>query len=186
MPHSSNFKNGIQSAPIMFKKPAFWILFALVSAAAALFALKNFSKTFPLVSIDIRMDRQAALQTARELARKYEWPPAEFDQAASFSVDQQVQNFVELEGGGKDALRRMIVEHTYAPYSWLVRNFREEDTHESSVRFTPEGTPYGFTLHLPEQEKGASIGSSEAREIAERAAVNDWKVDLAKYPLAES
>ena len=81
----------------MLRKPAFWLLFGLISAGAALYALRNFSVAFPLVSVDIRMDRRAALEAARTLAARYAWPPATFDQAASFGVDQQVQNFVELE-----------------------------------------------------------------------------------------
>jgi len=170
----------------MLRKPAFWIVFAVVSAAAAEYSLKNFSKAFPLVSVDIRMDRKAALNTARSLATQYGWPPSPFDQAASFGVDQEVQNFVELEGGGKDALRRMISEHTYAPYTWTVRNFKEGDTHEANVRFMPEGEPYGFTIRIPENEKGASLTPEAARTIAEESARNDWKVDFSKYPLAES
>src|SRR3954470_13256399 len=136
----------------MFRKPVFWIVFAALSAAAALFALKNFSAVFPLVSVDIRMDRKAALTSAGELAAKHAWPPAGFQQAASFSLDQDVQNFVELEGGGKEALSRMIADHTYAPYTWFVRHFKENDAHEVTLRFTPEGDPYGFKLKIPEDE----------------------------------
>src|SRR5215467_5122624 len=116
----------------MFRKPAFWLVFGLISAAAALYALKNFSVAFPLVSVDIHMDRTTALATARTLAARFSWPPQKYDQAASFGVDQEVQNFVELEGGGKDALRRMIADHTFAPYTWTVRNFKESDTHEAA------------------------------------------------------
>jgi hypothetical protein len=170
----------------MLRRPAFWILFALVSLGAAVYALKHFARAFPLVSVDIRMDRNAALDAARELARKHAWQPADSEQAASFSADQDAQNFIELEGGGKEALGRIIAEHTYAPYLWHVRNFKEADAHEAALRFTPEGQPYGFQLHIPEQDKGAALDSDAARAIAERAAVDDWHVDLAKYPLAES
>src|SRR5215831_8196221 len=114
----------------MFRKPAFWLVFGLISALAALYALRNFSVAFPLVSVDIRMDRSRALDTARTMAARYGWPPARFDQAASFGVDQEVQNFVELEGGGKAALRQMIADRTYAPYTWTVRNFKQGDAHE--------------------------------------------------------
>jgi hypothetical protein len=170
----------------MFRKPAFWLVFGLISAAAALYALRNFSVAFPLVSVDIHMDRTTALATARTMAARYAWPPKEFNQAASFGGDPEVQNFVELEGGGKDALRRMIVDHTYAPYTWTVRNFKEGDAHEVEVSFTPEGDPFGFAVRLPENEKGASLDAAQARSIAEHVAVEDWHVDLSKYPLVES
>src|SRR3954452_22847479 len=166
----------------MFRKPAFWILFALVSVGAAFFAWKNFSATFPVVSLDIQMDRKAALDSARVLAGKYSWQPAAGDQAASFRVDQEVQNFIELEGGGKDALRRIIADGTFQPYTWLVRNFKEGDAHESLVRFTPKGDPYGFVVKIPERDAGASLQAGEARAIAERTAVDEWHADLSKYP----
>src|SRR5215831_1314843 len=170
----------------MFRKPAFWLVFGLISALSALYVVRNFSVAFPLVSVDIRMDRSTALATARTEAARFAWPPKTYDQAASFGVDQEVQNFVELEGGGKDALRRMIAEHTYAPYTWTVRNFKEGDTHEVAVRFTPEGDPFGFVIRLPESEKGAALSAAAARAIAERRATEDWHVDFSKYPLAES
>ena len=170
----------------MLKKPAFWLVFGLISALAAGYALRNFAVAFPLVSVDIRMDRSRALATARTMAVRYSWPPASADQAASFGVDQDVQNFVELEGGGKDALRQMIANRTYAPYTWTVRNFKEGDAHESAVRFTPEGDPFGFDVRLPESEKGPSLDAAAARAIAERAATDEWHVDFSKYPLAES
>src|SRR6267143_383255 len=85
----------------MLRKPAFWILFFLVSAAAAVFTITNFSTAFPLISVDVRMNRDGALTTARSLAEERGWPPGGFDQAAEFSGDQETQNFIELVGGDK-------------------------------------------------------------------------------------
>ena len=42
-----------------------------------------------------------AVRLARQLAETRGWGPADFRQAASFSVDRRVQNFIELEAGGK-------------------------------------------------------------------------------------
>ena len=53
----------------MTRKPLFWILFVIVSAAALAFAIPNFSKAVPLISLDLRMNRPAALAAARDLAR---------------------------------------------------------------------------------------------------------------------
>src|SRR5215510_6711066 len=99
----------------MLRRPAFWIVFILLSVAAAIFTFRNFSAAFPLVSIDLRMDRAQALQSARMLAEKYSWPPMGFDMAAEFSGDQEVQNFIELEGGGKPELARILKNRIYAP-----------------------------------------------------------------------
>jgi hypothetical protein len=170
----------------MLRRPVFWIVFIAFSLAAAVFTFKNFSTAFPLVSIDLQMDRKDALREARLLALKYAWPPNGFDQAAEFTAEQEVQNFIELEGGGKPELSRILKEKIYAPYTWRVRHFKESDAHEALVRFTPEGEPYGFAVKLPDQDKGASIPASEAQQIAETAAKTDWMIDFSRYKLVES
>src|SRR4051812_48641462 len=170
----------------MLRRPAFWIVFIAFSIASAIFTFKYFSTAFPLVSIDLQMDRADALRTARALAEKNNWPSRGFDQAAEFSADQEVQNFIELEGGGKPELGRILKEKIFAPYTWRVRQFKEGDAHETVVRFTPEGNPYGFVVKLPEKEKGASRTVAEAQRIAEDNARNDWKIDFGRYQLVES
>jgi hypothetical protein len=179
-------RHGCVLESAMHRRPVFWAVFIAVSIAAAAFTLKNFSAAFPLVSIDLRMDRTGALASARTLAEKYMWPPAIFDDAAEFGADQEVQNFIELEGGGKPELGRILKEKIFAPYTWRVRHFKEADAHETLLRFTPDGEPYGFRVKLPDQEKGESKTVEEARQIAEAAAQNEWHVDFARYALAES
>ncbi len=44
----------------MFRKPWFWIAFTLIAAGCLAFAITNFSRAFPLVSLDLRMDRSTA------------------------------------------------------------------------------------------------------------------------------
>src|SRR5215831_10868146 len=170
----------------MLRRPLFWIVFAAFSLAAAVFTFKYFSTAFPLVSIDLQMNRQQALGAAAGFAQKYGWPPEGFRQAAEFNTDQEVQNFIELEGGGKPELRRILKQKIFAPYTWVVRHFKEGDAHETLIRFTPEGQPYGFHVKLPDQEKGASKRAAEARQIAEDSAKADWNIDFGRYQLAES
>src|SRR3954471_17437065 len=115
----------------MLRRPLFWIVFVVLSAAAALFTFKNFSAAFPLVSIDLKMNREDALRAAEK--------PAGWDEAAEFGADQEVQNFIELEGGGKPELARILKQKLFAPYTWRVRHFKEGDPHETLFLFTPEG-----------------------------------------------
>ncbi len=171
----------------MSKRPAFWIVFLLVSALAVAFAVANFPRAFTIVSLDVRMDRAAALREAGSLATLHRWAPAgACRQAASFGVDDTVQTFVELAGGGKDAFRRMLDRGLYAAYAWKVRRFREGQTDETMVRFTPAGRPYGFVEKLREDAPGASLPQAEARRIAEEQASRDWHVDLSAYAPAEA
>ena len=73
---------------------------------------------------------RAALRAARTLAEQDQWgPEGRFRQAASFSVDDTVQTFVELAGGGKEAFRQMLDRGLYSAYTWRVRHFREGEAH---------------------------------------------------------
>jgi membrane protease YdiL (CAAX protease family) len=139
----------------MFRKPIFWLALSAASIGAVIFTVKYFSEAFPIVTLDLQMNREQALEAARQLAEKNDWKPAGFKQAASFRLDQEVQNFVELEGGGKEAFARMLKDSLYSPYTWRVRHFKEGETHETLIRFTPKGEPYGFVQKLPEKSGSA-------------------------------
>ena len=146
------------------RKPAFWIAFALLSLAAVFVGVRYFPKAFSIVALDITMDRGRALDEARAIAARERLGPADFSQAASFSGDQEAQTFVELEGGGKDTFTRMLRDNLYAAYSWRVRHFKEGETNESTIRFTPDGRPYGFEEKLKEDAPGAALDAAAARD----------------------
>jgi hypothetical protein len=169
----------------MTRRPAFWIVFALASIGSAIVAYRLFPRAFPIVSLDIRMDREAALREARRLADGQHLGPSGYRQAASFELDEDVQTFVELEGGGKDAFARLMRDRLYAPYTWRVRHFKERETNETTIRFEPDGTPYGFTEHLSEDAPGTTIAADEARRVAESTASTVWHADLSPYQLVE-
>lgn len=167
------------------KKPAFWIVLTLAAMIAAVFTFQYFPQAFPLVNLDIQMNRDSALQKASALAERYNWGPEDFAQAASFRLEEEVQTFVELEGGGKETFNRILQEGLYSPYTWRVRHYRERETNQTEIRFTPAGQPYGFTERIPEDEPGAALPADSARTIAETAAVRDWTIDLDTYYLVE-
>ena len=169
----------------MVRKPLFWIILTLASLGGIFFTFSHFSKAFPIVTLDLRMDRSAALQSARQLAEKYKFGPEGYQEAASFRGDRRVQNFVELEAGGTEAFEKMIKEGLYHPYAWTVRHFREGEARETRIQFTPKGDPYGFVVKLPEKDSGASLSPESARGIAESVATAEWKIDLKKYQLVE-
>jgi uncharacterized membrane protein (DUF485 family) len=170
----------------MFQSRLFWFLFFLVSLGCAVVAFVYFPVAFPLVTLDLKMDREMALAASRATAARYSWGPSEYRQAASFSLDARVQYFVELEAGGTDAFRQMLTGDLYAPYTWQVRHFKEGETLETRFRFTPSGKPYGFAQRLPEDAPGANIAQQEARPVAEEAATEDWNIDLSSYELVEA
>ncbi len=167
------------------KRPALWILLAAVSVVAAGVGIRYFPQAFSIVALDITMDRERALEDARTVMAREGFGPAGYRQAASFTGDDEAQTFVELEGGGKEAFTRMLREELYAAYAWRVRQFREGETNETTVRFTPDGKPYGFVEHLREGAPGASLDGPPARRIAEAAAAARWRVDLRQFTLVE-
>ncbi len=169
----------------MFRKPGFWIVFLFVTAACVVFSVANFPRAFPVVTLDFEMDREAALQAARDLDKRFQWGPKEFRQAASFDLDSRVQSFVELEGGGREAFSRMLSDGLYWPYRWTVRNFAEFEINETSVWFSPAGQPIGFVETIAEEVEGPALEPAVARTLAERAAIRDWGVDFDQFSLVE-
>ena len=168
------------------RRPLFWIILSSTFLGGTVFSIKYFSKAFPIVNLNISMDRKEALLAAQQLAQKYAWGPKGFEQTASFSADEMTKNFIELEGGGKKTLNNIIKEKYYAPYTWSVRHFKEFSPNETIIEFTPEGKPYGFEEKIAENEPGASLSADKARSIAIKAAQQDWNVDFSLYNSVES
>jgi hypothetical protein len=168
------------------RRPAFWIVLALLSVGAAAVGVHYFPQAFSIVALDITMDRGHALEEARAMAARNAIGPAGYREAASFGGDDEAQTFVELEGGGKNAFTRMLREHLYEAYTWRVRHFKDGETNESTIRFTPDGRPYGFVEKLKEDAPGAALDASAARRIAEDAATSRWSVELSAFSLAEA
>jgi membrane protease YdiL (CAAX protease family) len=169
----------------MFRKPIFWIAFVVIAVACVAYSAVTLPRVFPLVSLDLRMDWDAALESARRLADTHGWGPEGYRQAASFELEDQVRDFVELEAGGRDAFIDMIDGDIYSPYTWRVRHFKPGEANETEIRFTPAGEPYGFREQLPEDEPGASLEPDEAQPIAEAGAVETWGIALDDYELVE-
>ena len=119
------------------RRPAFWLVLAVFSIASAVVAVRYFPRAFSIVALDITMDREQALAQARDVMARESLGPAGYRQAASFTLDGEAQTFIELEAGGKDAFTAMLKNGLYSAYSWRVRQFKEGEPHETTIRFTP-------------------------------------------------
>ncbi len=166
-------------------RPLFWIVLVLLSLSSLVGAYRYFGEAFPLITLDLQMDRATALQRAKELAGRYHWGPQDYEQAASFGSRSQVQNFIELEGGGKEAFTRVMASDLYSAYTWGVRHFREKETTESLIRFTPAGELWGFRETLPEDQPGATLSEEKARHLAESRLKEILGIELGPYELVE-
>jgi hypothetical protein len=172
------------------RKPAFWIVYALAAALALLVGWRLFPLAIPLLNLDIRLARGDAIAQAEALARTHKLGPDNPRTAARFEHDQTAQNYVELEGGGKEAFAALVAGDLYAPFWWEVRLFRPGEPTEATIRFRPDGTRDGFVEKLPEKfvpadPAGLALTESAARSVAEERARVDWGVDLGAYRLLE-
>lgn len=167
------------------RTPVFWILFTALSILGLYFSYLFFPRAFPIVDLNITMDRHAALKKAQELDERFKWGPFDYSQAASFDVDAQVQYFIELEGGGPEAFGNILKEKYYAPYTWAVRHFKEQEPTETKIYFTPEGVPYGFAKKISQQLPGAALSQEQAHSIAIQEASQFWYVDFSLYQSVE-
>ncbi len=171
----------------MTRKPLFWILFSALGLAGFVVAVWLFPRALPIVELDIEMDQAGAVDRAAVLAVDNGWDPVEARSAATFGqLDSEVQTYVELEGGGRDAFVNLAAQDIYHPYVWTVRRFQEGAIEETVVRFTPSGRAYGFRLRLSEDDPGGgNLSDVEAITVAAAAAA-EWGVDLTPYDLLES
>ena len=171
----------------MTRRPAFWLGFTAVGVGGAIAAVLLFSRTFPIVTIDVAMDRARAMAEAEAIADRAAWRPSNPRSAASFGqVDTQVQAYIELEGGGRDAFVSLPARDLYHPYVWSVRLFQERVVEEAHVRFTPAGERYGFRMRLAEDDPGTGNLDAVAARQAAAAAAAEWRVDLTEYVELES
>jgi hypothetical protein len=133
------------------KRPVVWLALTLLSIGAVVVGVRAFPDAFSIVALDISMDRDHAMAVARTIAERDHLGPADYQEAASFTLDDQTQTFVELEGGGKDAFTAMVRDGLYAAYTWRVRHFKEGEVNEATVSFTPDGRPNGFVERIKEE-----------------------------------
>src|SRR5438105_3361607 len=99
----------------LFYRKGFWIFAFIFATALSYFSYHFFPIAFPLVHIDLKINRTDALDIAEKLTKKMAIDPHSFWHAASFDTDALVQTFVELEGGGKQVFIEMIENNWYQP-----------------------------------------------------------------------
>jgi len=171
--------------PEITRRPAFWVVFAALSAFCAVLAWRYFPDALPLINLDVRMSRAQALEQGAALGDKLGLAPAGARAAVQFARDADTQNYVELEAGGNARFSELLSGSLYSPYWWDVRLFKPRETAEARIRFRPDGTPYGFVLQVPETQPGPALDSEAARSLGEERARADWGVDFSAWTLLE-
>ena len=171
---------------MIFRKPVFWISAVLLFIGGLFYSVQVFPKAFTILNLDLKMDRESAFSQSKMLAEKNNWGPDNYNQVASFTHDTRTQNFVELDAGGVEKVSSLMQDGLYHFYTWTVRHYREHEPNETRITFTPAGDFYGFNETLGETEKGAALGTGEARKIAENFLHNGIDIQLSEYEAIET
>lgn len=164
------------------RKPLFWVVLLALSLLCAFTVFRYFGQAFSVLDLDVRFSREQAVEAARHLAAERKLasvPPT--DSAVAFGGDATVQTFVELAGGGKDALKPLLGGDEFTLYRWRVRLFTPGEEREVQFAFTPDGRPAGFFVRVPEREPGPALAADDARALAVATASRDWQVDFSRY-----
>ena len=167
------------------KTTVIWSLYILLSLLGAFYTWLKFADAFPVVDMNVETDRRNALNIAGQTAHNMGFDLAGYRSSTVFTLDRDVQNFTELEAGGKTAFREMLKDDFYEPYTWLIRFFREQTEEEFMVRLTPDGSVYGFWENIPENSPGPTLTQNEARKKVYSIA-EDMAVSLADYVEVET
>jgi hypothetical protein len=171
------------------RKPGFWIAYFALAIAALGVAAKLFPLAIPLVNLDVRLARHEAIDKAREIAAREKLAPPQAKVAAQFGHDGAAQDYIELEGGGKEAFAALVAGDRYAPYWWDVRLFQPGSIDEVTIRFKPDGAQDGFNRRLPEdyvrEPATMALSADAARTLALEQAKRSWGVDFVPYRLLE-
>ena len=115
----------------MTRKTIFWVLFTIASLSSLLYFVNNYNKAFPSLSLDVKMNREMALDAAKELSQKYNWKPENGNSAITFYSERETQTFIEREGGsdfkeGLKIFKSLFQDSIYFSYGWKVRYFEEK------------------------------------------------------------
>ena len=168
-------------------KYVLWPLFILGALASSVASYFYFPRAFPIIHLNIAMNRSQAIESAKALAFEHHLGPQDAQIATSFATDEKVKTFVELDAGGKQALVDMIDKNLYQAYTWRVRLFKPFEQREATIIFTPNGTPYGFKELLSENEKINNLSIHQAQKKAEqRITSKPWSIVLSDYTLVET
>lgn len=165
---------------VLSKSRVFWVSFTALSMIAACLSYTYLDKVYSLVNLTITTDRHEILADAQKLAEELQWNIADYQHVTSFESQDDLQCFVELEAGGKEAFVEMFQSGAYEPYHWHVRFFKEKQVVEMHAWFCPQGKRLGFAQKLSEQAHGAALTQEQAQKIVEQQ-INAWCPNFKAY-----
>ena len=150
--------------------------------ALCLFAvLRWFGDAFSVLDLDVRMSRTWRSTRRGRVDRERQLADVPLTEAAaSFDGNSAAQTFIELEGGGKPALKPLLGGDEFALYRWPCACSRRA----SSAKCR---SPSRRTADRPASSRGARGGGRRGVVVRGRArgrgggGRRDWGVDFGRY-----
>lgn len=169
---------------VLSKQYNFWFVFIVLSFLAAALSYQYGHQVFSFVSLSISTDKKQILENAQKLAAELNWNVEHYHHVISFDSQDDLQCFVELEAGGKEAFVDLFQSGKYDPFYWNVRFFKEKEIVEMNLWFSPQGKKLGFSQKIPEQTPGPALNQQQAEALV-KTVIDDWCSDFNAYTLIE-
>jgi membrane protease YdiL (CAAX protease family) len=143
-----------------------WVLiFSIIAVISIIFSIKYFKVAFPEASLDINIEREKAVEIAREFISDFNESIDGYMNGIIMDEDSKTKNFFDREF---DAIYLDSIYHTGVKvWFWNVRFFRPLEKKEFSVYIDPSsGDIKGYVREIKEEEVGEKISLDSARLIA--------------------
>lgn len=155
----------------MNRRDAVWIFSFLILGALGLACYVHFfDRAVPVASLNFRVDREQASQSAEAYLHDLGYDLTEYESAQVFSYSPLPQIFLERTLGLAETNR--LVRDWVSVWYWRIRYFKPLQKEELRVRIDPGGRVVGFNHSILESVEGDSLAEDDARHIAE-AFLND-------------
>jgi hypothetical protein len=163
-----------------------WLLLLLATIGAIAGAVRLFPSALPTIALRQSVTRADVVERASAFVREHALHDADARTAVNFASNDSVRIFLDLAGGGKQALDSVVRGSDYALFTWAVRFFEFGDAHEATVYLAPDGRVAGFSRKLADADRRPAITADSALVLA-HATMRDWlQLDPAQWRLQAS
>jgi len=149
--------------------------------ASAAFSWRYFTRAFPLLSLDIRMDRQDALARARELATTSSLVRRITGDAASFSLDETVQTSSSSKAAASRRSTRWFVDHLFFAVPLARAPLQRARAARGDLRVCGRWLAQRFRRNVEGRRAGRPRRSRGARHRRIGGCARGVRVDLAPF-----
>lgn len=138
----------------------------VVALVSLIIAWLFFGDAFPEASIHFDVDRTESQTIAEQFIESEGLSVTSYHHAAIFDHDDQAKVFLERTVGLDTA--NQLMSGPVRVWYWNHRWFKSKQKEEFRLAVSPGGAIVRYQHILPEDAKGASLSTSEARQLAEQ------------------